>query len=78
MEEIIDLKDQVILKDLGGQEYVVVRMYCTINIGKSYNMIIDIQDKEKFENNKAVCLEKIRSFKATAEQRAYDNGIEII
>jgi hypothetical protein len=77
MNHFTQLSDEIIMKDLGGQEYIVVRMHCNITNNKGYGLTIDIIDQALYNTHFEECKLRIQQFKAAAEEKANENGLVV-
>lgn len=77
MEENIQLSDQVILKDMNGDEYVIFKMYCNITANKSISFVYDILLESAFQPNLTLIQEKVAAFKVICYARASASGVPI-
>ncbi|TDT63434.1 hypothetical protein [Fonticella tunisiensis] len=78
INEIVRLEDSFSMADINGNEYVVLRMDCTITKGRSCFMSFDILHEQGYQNNKDVCMQKMAEFKAVCEAKAKEMGVDII
>ena len=68
----------IIVRDLNGNDTVVVKCYCTIVAGQSISYYMDVIDTALFEKAKDVIQTEIENFKSQATEIARNNNVPII
>lgn len=75
--QFIQLTNDITGRDMYGNEFVIMKMYCNITAGKSINFVYDILDQAAYEANKVEIRAKVQEFKAYCEDEALKYGVEI-
>lgn len=75
--QFIQLTNDITGRDMYGNEFVIMKMYCNITAGKSINFVYDILDQAAYEANKVEIRVKVQEFKAYCEDEALKYGVEI-
>ncbi|WP_027633055.1 hypothetical protein [Clostridium hydrogeniformans] len=70
-------ENEVTGKDVTGNDYVILRMLCTVTInGIQYTF--DIVNQELYKLNKTFCKKKVSEFKEYCEEKAEAMGVDIL